>query len=198
MQYGVSELLNTADKLKFRADKITFLRNQGNNKAFVIVMQYAFHPEIKWMLPKGKFPYKQNVLPEIDTMLLSQARKLYLFVEVPGQPNTLDQKKRETLFVQMLESLNEDDANLLMYIKDNKKLPQETITYELVSEAFPGILPPKSEVVVTPEETFPEKAAEPVVARRKPGPKPKTAEEKLAAKNTKPVKTVAKRKATKE
>ena len=152
MQLGVSEVLEGAEKVKYRADKINYLRLNGNLKPFVVVLQYALHPDIKWVLPKGQFPYRKNELPGQESALLSEARRLYLFVETKEHPNTLPQNKRETLFVQLLEMLHEKDANLLQFIKDNKKLPYESLDYDLVAEAFPGIIPTKVEAPVLVEE----------------------------------------------
>jgi hypothetical protein len=55
-----------------------------------------------------------------------------------GNPN-LNAIKREQIFIQMLESINADDAELLVAMKD-KKSPYKNITKDIVVEAFPGLI----------------------------------------------------------
>jgi hypothetical protein len=61
---------------------------------------------------------------------------MYLFIE-GGNPN-LTKLKREMLFIQLLEGVHKDDANLLCHIKD-KKLPFKTINNDIVKKAFPNL-----------------------------------------------------------
>jgi len=70
--------------------------------------------------------------------LFTEARKLYLFVE-GGSPN-LKQLRRETLFVELLETVDPEDAKLLLAIKD-KTLPYPGVTLDIVNQAFPGLIP---------------------------------------------------------
>lgn len=102
------------------------------------LLQYAFHPGIKFMLPSGTPPYKPCEFLDLEGRLLSEMRKLYLFVE-GGNPN-LSTLKRETLFIQLLESVDKNDAVLLCHVK-NKKLPFKELNAKVVAKAFPGLLP---------------------------------------------------------
>jgi hypothetical protein len=58
------------------------------------------------------------------------------FVE-GGNPN-LSKIRRETLFIQLLESIHPKDAILLSSIKD-KKIPFKGLTKKIVHQAFPDI-----------------------------------------------------------
>jgi hypothetical protein len=69
--------------------------------------------------------------------LYQEQRRLYLFI-AGGHPD-LSQLRRETLFIQVLESIPPEEAELLLAVKD-KKLPYKGITKEIVQEAFPGLL----------------------------------------------------------
>ena len=70
-------------------------------------------------------------------MLYSVVRKLYLFIE-GGNPN-LTKMKREQLFINLLESIDKDDAELLVSIKD-KKMPYKLITRKFVEKVYPGLI----------------------------------------------------------
>ena len=45
--------------------------------------------------------------------------------------------RRETMFIEMLESVDFNDAKLLLSLKE-KKMPFKSITKKLVMEAFPN------------------------------------------------------------
>ena len=69
------------------------------------------------------------------TSLASEAKKLFHFVV--GGNNTINKLKKETMFIQMLEGLQEKDADVLMSIK-NKNLNNlyKGLTANLVKETF--------------------------------------------------------------
>jgi hypothetical protein len=136
MRVGVAEFLEKVGKLKKREEKIAALQH---NDSFVIrtILQGAFDPKIKWALPEGTPPYKPNELVDQENVLIRECRRLVHFVE-GGNPG-LKQLRRETLFVEMLESVAPKDAILLCAIKD-KKLPFKGITVDIVKEAFPGLI----------------------------------------------------------
>ena len=104
------------------------------------LLKYAFHPDIKFVLPLGMPPYKTIGSPEEynPTYLYPNIRKFYLFVE--GGHEGLTQLRREQLFIQILESLHPKEAEVVIQVKD-KKLNYRGLTYKLVKKTFPEILP---------------------------------------------------------
>lgn len=134
---GLSEILEEVSKIKKKEERIEELRKHGDNRALLQILQYAFDPRIKWLLPEGVPPYKKNEYIDQESNLYTEMRRLYLFIE-GGNPN-LNPTKREMLFIGILEMVAPSDAMLLCAIKD-KKLPYKTITAEIVNEAFPGLL----------------------------------------------------------
>lgn len=136
MKLGVAEILEKASKLSRKSEKIDFLR-KNDSFALRTILQGAFDPRIVWALPEGIPPFKKNDLVDLEGVLYSEARKLYLFVE--GGNTNLKPLRRETLFIELLESLSPADADLMCSVKD-KKIPYKGITSQLVKEAFPGLL----------------------------------------------------------
>jgi hypothetical protein len=136
MRIGVAEFLEKVSKLKKKEDKIVALKH---NDSFVLrtILQGAFDPRVKWALPPGTPPFKKNDLVDQENVLIKDARKLVYFVE--GGPN-IPSLKRETMFIEFLESLAPADASMILSIKE-KKLPWKGITEEMVREAIPGLLP---------------------------------------------------------
>jgi len=88
-------------------------------------------------LPDGEVPYIRNEAPEgtEHSSLSYESRKLYHFIR--GGDNQINQNKRESMFVQLLEGLHESEAALLVAAK-NKKLHQmyKGLSAPVVKEAF--------------------------------------------------------------
>lgn len=136
MRLGIFQVLEQASQLKGAEEKIQFLRN-NNSPALQTVLRYAFDPTIVWDLPAGDPPYKPCPYPAQEMRLMSETRRLYLFVK-GGNPN-LTKIKREALYIELLESIHPEDAKLLNAVK-SKKIPYKGITAKLVKEAFPGLI----------------------------------------------------------
>jgi len=145
---AISLLLKTASNLKYthsRADQIRYLRLVYNEPLRYII-QGALHPGVEWLLPK-QFPlaYTKTNDPDTAGKLYREYKKLYVFCK--GGSDKLDQQKRENLFIQLLEAVHPDDAELLIAMK-NKTLPYKGLDYELFCEAFPGMLPVNEKITV--------------------------------------------------
>ena len=131
-----SEILDLVHKAKTKNKKVEILRKY-NSDALRMVIKSSFDPNIKWLLPEGSVPYVPNDAPEgtEHNVLSYESRKLYHFIE-GGNP-TLTQNKRETMFVQLLEGLHGDEAEVLVAAKD-KILHQKYkgLSNNVVKEAF--------------------------------------------------------------
>mgnify|MGYP006270831009 CR=1 FL=1 len=133
---GIAEFFDNLSKIKKREDRVNVLR-QNDHFAIKTILQGAFDPKIKWLLPEGNPPYKVNDLVDQENVLIKDCRKLIYFVE-GGHPN-LKQQKREAMFIELLETVTPADAKLLCAIKD-KKFPYKGVTADVVKEAFPGLI----------------------------------------------------------
>ena len=111
-----------------------------DNSALRELLRYAFDPNLKFLLPPGNRPHKYagDTDEPNPTYLYGLVRKLYLFVE--GGNTALKQSRREYLFIEMLESIHPLEAELLLQVKD-KKVKCRGLTYNLVKNTFPDLLP---------------------------------------------------------
>lgn len=137
MRVGVAEFLEKVSKLKKKEDKVEALRV---NDSYVIrtILQGAFDPRIEWLLPPGTPPFKANQLVDQENVLIKESRKLVYFVR--GGGDNLKPLKRESMFVELLESVAPADAIMLCAIKE-KKLPWKGITVDVINEAYPNFIP---------------------------------------------------------
>jgi len=135
-QLTVHEIFTKINNAKDKPKKIEVLK-QYDNSAIRQLLKAAFDPKIQWDLPEGEPPYIKNEAPAgtEHTSLISESKKLYHFVV--GGNNQINKLKKETMFVQMLEGLQEKDAEVLMAIK-NKKLNTlyKGLTAQMVKETF--------------------------------------------------------------
>ena len=114
-----SEILDLVHKAKTKDKKVDILKKY-NSDAFRMIIKASFDPEIRWAMPEGNVPYEPNEAPAgtEHTRLATEARKLYRFIR--GGDDGTPQFKKEQMFIQMLEGLHKDEAELLCYAKDKK------------------------------------------------------------------------------
>lgn len=136
MKTTMYDILREISEIESPQDRVTALQQHKYTQAIKQVCLYAYDQNIKWVLPEGKPPYKPCEFVDVEGRFISELRKLYLFVE-GGNPN-LTPFRRETLFIQLIESIDPKDASLLCSIKD-KKLPFKNLTKKIVHQAFPDI-----------------------------------------------------------
>lgn len=139
MAVALPTIFTEVAKAKTKEAKKEVLLRHEQNGVLKEILKYTFNPDIKFLLPPGNPPYKTVVdESENPTYLYGLVRKLYLFVE-GGNPN-LKQARREYLFIELLESIHPLEAELLLQIKD-KKIKCKGLTYNLVKETFPELIP---------------------------------------------------------
>lgn len=136
MRLGISEILSQADKLSTDQERIDFLR-ANYSVPLATVLKNIFDTTVVFLLPEGAPPFKPNPYPGQELRLYAENRRLYIFIE--GQSPNISRVRREQLFIEILEAVCPEDAQLLISMKD-KKTPFSSITGELVNEAFPGLI----------------------------------------------------------
>lgn len=134
----VSEIIQRVSNAKTRDEKIQILRHY-DNPALRSVLIWNFDSKVESALPLGEVPYTPNEAPigTEHTRLVQEWKKFNYFVK--GVTDT-PQAKRETMFIQMLESLQEVEAELMCLVKDKQLHKRYKITKVVVQEAFPDIV----------------------------------------------------------
>jgi len=102
------------------------------------LLRLNFNKSIVFDLPKGNPPYTPLNIPDNFgyNRLRSEMRKFKYFF-VSSSPN-LKQIKRESIFIELLESVSQEEAELVIAIKD-KKLKYKGITRKLIEDTMPEI-----------------------------------------------------------
>lgn len=139
MKLLISEVLQKVSNAKTKAEKINLL-HEYNSQALRSLLIWNFDESVVSMIPEGTVPYEKNDAPKgtEHTMLEHESRLLFHFVK--GGNNNLTQLRREQMFIQMLEGLHEDEAEVVCLVKDGLLGKKYKITKNVVEEAFPEIV----------------------------------------------------------
>ena len=141
----VNEILEAVDSERVKAKKLEILRTHGDD-SFKMVMIWNFDETVISMLPDGPVPYepvegdvqanREQGIPQ-RTTIRNSARQFYRFVK--GGDDALNKIKRESIFINILQTLPQPEAEILVLVKDKALNTKYNITKELVAEAYPEI-----------------------------------------------------------
>ena len=134
----IHEILELAGKQRAKAKKIEILQ-QYENDALKTIFIWNFDETVISVLPAGDVPFNKNEVPvgTDHTSLRREYKHLYNFVK--GGNDGLSGLRRETMFIQMLEGLHPEEAEILCLCKDKRLADKYKITYDVVKQAFPDI-----------------------------------------------------------
>lgn len=134
----MNEILDLVSKQKTNAQKVQVLKEYEND-ALKSLLIWNFDESIISVLPSGEVPFKpnENPLGTDHSSLRREFKHFYNFVK--GGNDTLPSIRRETIFIQILEGLHPDEAQVLCLVKDKQLQSKYKITKDLVSEAYPDI-----------------------------------------------------------
>lgn len=138
---NIYEVFDEFEKAPNREAKINVLRS-NRTYALECVLRGTFHPDVKYVFDEIP-PYKDSLSPPGMgyTNIHQELDRVYLYEENHPRvsPNlTLDRKKY--LLIQTLESMEKKESDIYAGML-RKRLPVKGLTYKLVAEAFPDLLP---------------------------------------------------------
>jgi len=132
----LSEVLKKVNNAKTKTKKVEILQKYDCD-ALRAIIKSSFDPNIEWVIPEGEVPFKANDAEEgtEHTVLRREYKKLYRFIK--GGDDQLVGFKRENMFIQLLEGLHKDEAEIVISAKD-KKLHQafKGLSENVVKESF--------------------------------------------------------------
>ena len=134
----VHEILEYTSKQKSETAKVEALK-EYRNEALVSILIWNYDETVISMIPEGDVPFtpNENPLGTDHTSLRKEQRNLYHFVR--GGNDNLNNIRRETMFIQMLEGLHPDEARIVVLAKDGRLNEDYAVTYDQVKEAYPDI-----------------------------------------------------------
>tara|TARA_B110000977_G_scaffold160171_1_gene204415 strand:+ start:515 stop:940 length:426 start_codon:yes stop_codon:yes gene_type:complete len=137
VRISISEIISGAASKKSTSEKVDFLRS-NDTPALRVVLKYTYDNSIEFLIPDTPPPWNKNEFEdEAKALLYREARRLKIFVKGGGY-DTLNQIKRETLFINLLEDVDNDDAETLCQMITKK--PFKGLTKKTIQEAFADLI----------------------------------------------------------
>jgi len=161
------EIFDLCSRQRSKAKKVEVLQKYGS-PAVKSVLIWNFDETVLSALPEGDVPYaepeeqlkyegslSEKIAVESRTMyqdgsfslgtsdpgakttITAQAKNLYHFIV--GGNGGLSSMRRESMFINLLQSLHPLEAEIICLVKDGRLGEQYKITQEIVAEAFPTI-----------------------------------------------------------
>jgi len=133
------EVLELVSKQKTKAKKIEILKEYESD-ALKSILIWNFDQTVISLIPEGAVPYTKNEVPvgTDHTSLRREWKNLYHFVK--GGNDKISGIRRETMFIQMLEGLHPEEAEIICLVKDKILEDKYSITYDIVQKAYPDIV----------------------------------------------------------
>jgi len=132
------EILALVSKQRSKAKKIEVLKEYECD-ALKSVLIWNFDNTAISVMPEGEVPYKKNEAPlgTDHTSLRKEWKNLYHFVK--GGNDSLSSLRRESMFIQLLEGLHPDEAEIICLVKDGNLETKYKLKKEIVQEAYTDI-----------------------------------------------------------
>lgn len=134
----VFEIFEEFEKQTTREERKEVIKKYKDVPAFRDVLRGIFDNSLIFLLPEGKPPYNPNRPESVPSTLLREHRTFGYYVK-GGPGEKMPAFRRETRFIQMLESVHPSDAELILSMVA-KKSPVKNLTKKLVEEAIPDLI----------------------------------------------------------
>lgn len=135
----ISEVLSEASKITKKADRITYLR-KNNTPALLDILRISFDDDVVTVLPAGAPTFKKDDAPiGHEYLSLHRGHRRFKYFFKGPVANETPALRREGMFLTLLESLNGEEAELVIAAKD-KSLKYKGITKKLIQDTFPNLI----------------------------------------------------------
>lgn len=131
---SLAEIVNTARKAEKVEEKVAILRKHDSRQLRDVL---ALMCDARWTfdLPETAPPYNPSDIHESHGLLYREMRKMPYFVEQSPDGKQINRMRKESLFIQMLESVDAEDAKLVLRMVS--KQPYPDLSPEVINEAWP-------------------------------------------------------------
>ena len=148
----LSEVLQRVSNAKTKAQKVEILQ-EYKSPALTKILLLNFAKCMGTVFPEGKSPYTAHETPKgvnhqvlftehriIDKFLTKTVGGVKYFGCSGSHRPSIQQLKKENLWLQLLEGLHPDEAEVMDLIKDKKLTDRYKITRQNVIDAFPELM----------------------------------------------------------
>lgn len=141
----ISEVINTASKLRKKDQKVQWLRD--NNSVVlrnILILTYDQSHEL-YVGPGA--PYQNNPAENGGPMALYRAARKLKYIVKGMAGDNIPQIKREMIMIEIMETVSAEDAKILEQMLERK--PFKGLTADTINEAFGPIIKTKGDKAKT-------------------------------------------------
>ena len=130
---ALSKIVTDIEKQKSVKKQVEIMQ-EHDSPALKELLIFSCCPVVEWQLPAGNPPYTPlDASTDQEGRLYSEVKKLDYFVNTPAGLE-LNSMKREQMFIELMETIDPNDAKLLLRMKDkNLKIKKEAL-----QQVYPG------------------------------------------------------------
>ena len=141
MPKNMYEVFDEFELANSQQEKLLVIQN-NLSKTLVETLRLTYHPGFQWLVHEMPHNYKiPDIPPGLSFCQLgTELRKLYLFQKGNPTAENLDPRKQNELLIQLLESLEPREAEVVIGIF-KKDQGVDGLTYDFVKASFPDMLP---------------------------------------------------------
>ena len=134
---SLADIVNTARKAETVEEKVAVLQKNNSQQLRDLL---ALMCDSRWTfdLPETAPPYTKTESHETHGQLYREMRKMPYLVNQRKESQSIPLMKKESLFIQMLESVSPGDAELVLRM--TSKEPYPDLAPEVINQAFPGCI----------------------------------------------------------
>ena len=143
----VFEILDQLQKQSTTQNRVRLLqKDYADHQPLFYILKWNFDNDLASLLPEGDVPVQEEKDGDSPQSLWSYLKMFPRFVDCPAGRQT-PALRRESLFLEMLESLDVDEANTVVLAKDkNLTSKWDKVTIDVVQQAFPDMITAPAEV----------------------------------------------------
>jgi hypothetical protein len=136
----VFEILEEFDKTVGRSQKVNYLKQYREHTPLTYVLKFNYCDTIKSLIPEGRPPFNDEPDDGPSKASLWQYLNVFPNFVQSNQAAQVKPLQREKLFIEMLEAIAVEEANMIILAKDREleKL-YPSLDIGIVREAFPDL-----------------------------------------------------------
>lgn len=136
MLLSIAEIIQKTVELKTEEEKIAFLQ-KNRSFALMAILRITYDKSVELNIPDTAPPWKKNGLIDVHGRLYQEAKRFKIFIKGGPYDGKLKKLKVEQLFIEILEGIDDKDAEIVSNMIQRK--PLMGIPLFIIEKAFPDI-----------------------------------------------------------
>ena len=136
MRLSIAEIVSKTISLPTEEEKIDFLR-KNHSATLRLVLKYTYDKNIEFLVPDERPPWKKNGLVNVEGRLFNETRRLPIFLKGGKYDGRLKPLQIERLFIELLEGIDDKDAEILANMIEKKHIVG--IDEEVLLKVYPDL-----------------------------------------------------------